>query len=422
MQARRWGFRAAAVLLGLLIPLGGTETYLRIMGLGGGFYEPDPVLGARLQPNGKGRWRAACYDVPIRINSQGLRDVEHSLEKPQGVRRIAVLGDSIAEALQVPLEQTFARRLNALLNPPGGSPRTEVINFGVSGYVTDQMYVMLKTRALDYRPDVVVLAFTIGNDVRNNTPSLEGRVSSYPKPFFRLTAGGSLEPIPFAVAAPLMAGATGKVKAVLRHLRVYDLAVAQVRARASLRSVFAKLGLLRESPAATRLPAAGAPGPSPADLAYLDFEVYRREPTAEWGEAWRIAEALVRAVRDESRAMGARFLLGPVPGAIELATPDAIRKVFPAYRADLYDLAGPRERLRQLAEGEQMEYVSFFDAFANDLRSRGAPLADLFLWCDGHLTARGHEVVAQVIADRLRQPDQSGRSFRSQDTPAGVGR
>ena len=69
-----------------------------------------------------------------------------------------------------------------------------------------------------------------------------------------------------------------------------------------------------------------------------------------------------------------------------------------------------------------MEYVSFFDAFASDLRSRGASLADLFLWCDGHLTARGHEVVAQVIADRLRQPDQSGRSFRSQDTPAGVGR
>src|SRR5438552_2622971 len=45
----------------------------------------------------------SCYT----INAEGWRDVAHELAKPPGVYRIAVLGDSYVEALQVELEQTF---------------------------------------------------------------------------------------------------------------------------------------------------------------------------------------------------------------------------------------------------------------------------------------------------------------------------
>ncbi len=400
--ARRWAFRLAAVLLGAAVPLVAIEGYLRLAGIGGGFYEPDPILGSRLMPNGTGRWRSACFDVPIRISSQGLRDVEHSLEKPPGTRRIAVLGDSIAEALQVPLEASFPRLLEGMLNDRDKGPTAEVVNFGVSGYGTVQEYLSLKTRGRAYRPDVVVLVFTILNDVRNNFPSLEGRLSSYPRPYFRLEASGQLVPIPFDMLKPDTAGVVGKIKTLLRQARLYHFLVAWVRGRASVRSLLAKAGLLHEAPAAPPPNTGGTAAGRPVDPAYLDFEVYRRVPDPEWAEAWRVTEALIRAVRDEAVRMGARFLMVPIPGAVELAAPDAVVKDFPGYTAKDYDLAAPKHRLQRLAEVDGMEYVSIFDAFSADLRTRNGALTDLYFWCDGHLAPRGHQVVAQAIAERLR--------------------
>ena len=416
MRARRWIFRLGAVSLGILLPLALLEGYLRLTGAGGGFYEPDPILGARLIPNSTGRWRKVCFDVPIRISSQGLRDVEHPVEKPLGTRRVAVLGDSLVEALQVPLEQTFPRRLEGILNASGMAPKAEVINFGVSGYGTDQMYLSLKTRAAGYRPDVVVLVFTIGNDVRNNSPALERQLSSYPKPFFRLDAGGHLVPIPFEVGVPSAAGVVGRIKGALRHLRLYDLLVGWVRARPAALSLLGRVGLVHGAPAR---PSPNGQAVAPANLpdgGSLDFEVYRRELPAEWVEAWRVSEALIRAVRDEAARRTARFVLVSIPSALELANPQAVVKEFPGYAPEEFDLAAPRRRLRQFAEIAGIDYVSMFDVFAEDLRARNGALEDIFLWCDGHFTPRAHQLVARAIADRLRgrgstraRPDEEHR-------------
>jgi len=51
-----------------------------------------------------------------RYNSHGFRDYERSYEKPQGVYRIVVLGDSYIEGLQVELEKTFTAQLEKMLN------------------------------------------------------------------------------------------------------------------------------------------------------------------------------------------------------------------------------------------------------------------------------------------------------------------
>ncbi len=403
-MARRWGFRAAAILLGMAVPLGVLEAYLRLTGAGGGFYQPDPILGAWHIPNRTGRWRKACFDVPIRINSHGLRDVEHRLEKPSGTVRIAVLGDSIAEALQVPLGASFPRRLEAILNASGSGSAAEVINFGMSGYGTDQMYLSLKTRAAAYRPDVVVLVFTVGNDVRNNYPALERRMSSYPKPFFRLDAGGHLVPIPFEVGTASAAGLLGKIKAVLRHFRTYDFLVEWVHSNPSVLSLLAKAGAVHGVPAPPQPEIAVAEPGRALDLAHLDWGVYLREPDAGWAEAWRVTEALIHATRDEAERMGTRLVLVSIPSPLELATPEAVVKSWPAYAPERYDLAGPRRRLARLAEAEGFDHVSMFEPFAEDLRAPGGKLEDLFFSCDGHLTPRAHQLVAKGIAERLRRP------------------
>jgi lysophospholipase L1-like esterase len=104
----------------------------------------------------------ARAEVEYRVNADGLRGPETTLEKPAGVRRVAVLGDSIAFGYWVAERDTFPRQLEALLARAPGE-RVEVLDFGVPGYNLDQEIEVLRDRALAYSPDVVVVAFCLND-------------------------------------------------------------------------------------------------------------------------------------------------------------------------------------------------------------------------------------------------------------------
>jgi hypothetical protein len=102
--------------------------------------------------------------------------------KPKDTVRIAVLGDSFAEAFQVPMEKTFWSILQSELNQykPFGDKNIQVINFGVSGYGTAQELIRLRTRVWKYEPDIILLTFYVGNDIRNNSSVLDdGEIRPY---------------------------------------------------------------------------------------------------------------------------------------------------------------------------------------------------------------------------------------------------
>jgi hypothetical protein len=155
---------AVAVLLGL-------ELILRAVGYSSpGWYRPDPRLGWALRPGMSG-WFTGEGKAFVQINSAGQRDREHRIDKPENVYRIAVLGDAFSEGMQVALDRTYWALLPELLASCGFQPgkRVEVLNFGVRGYSTAQAYLTLETSALRYRPDLVLLQFSNGNDVRDNS-------------------------------------------------------------------------------------------------------------------------------------------------------------------------------------------------------------------------------------------------------------
>lgn len=109
------------------------------------------------------------------INSGGFRGPEVSVAKPDGVLRIAVLGDSFAEAMQVPYPECFSavaeRELGACTLLAGR--RVEVLDFGVSGYGMGQELLTRCDQVWRYLPDVVVLAFFSGNDISDNSATLD---------------------------------------------------------------------------------------------------------------------------------------------------------------------------------------------------------------------------------------------------------
>ncbi len=91
------------------------------------------------------------------FNADGIRaDREYAREKPEGVVRIVVLGDSLAYGLAVPLEETWPARLERALNDGGGPPRYEVLNLGVVGYRTAQVVARLREKGLAYDPDWIL--------------------------------------------------------------------------------------------------------------------------------------------------------------------------------------------------------------------------------------------------------------------------
>jgi hypothetical protein len=139
------------------------------------FWEPDASLGTRLIPNKQGWWTQEDHEfiVPIRINSEGRRDVEGEGSNRADQFHILVLGDSFIEALQVPLEESFSRQLEGALETRMGKDAVRVSSMGVSGYGTASQTLYYEKLGRELDPDIVVLAFYPGNDLRNNSPTLE---------------------------------------------------------------------------------------------------------------------------------------------------------------------------------------------------------------------------------------------------------
>ncbi|WRH66843.1 MAG: hypothetical protein RSE13_25625 [Planktothrix sp. GU0601_MAG3] len=70
----------------------------------------DPERGWSPRPNAKTVWAGEGEVSEVKMNGFGMRDRERTLEKPANSYRIAVLGDSFMEALQV------SPRKNGLIN------------------------------------------------------------------------------------------------------------------------------------------------------------------------------------------------------------------------------------------------------------------------------------------------------------------
>lgn len=138
-------------------------------------YVYDARLGWKNIPN----WSSTTFGKQLTINSKNLRDREYPYEKPNGVRRILVLGDSFTWGYGVADEEIFTEVMEAELSrehsgselstPEFSKTSTpwEVINSGVSGWGTDQEFLFYKDEGRKYSPDIVVVAFYLGNDPKN---------------------------------------------------------------------------------------------------------------------------------------------------------------------------------------------------------------------------------------------------------------
>jgi hypothetical protein len=105
-----------------------------------------------------GRYGAWPEDLVQHRNSRRYRDIEHSVEKPEGVTRIVILGDSFAFGQGVADQEIFARVLARM-----AGPQVEVINMAKGGWSTINQFMAFQREGLAYEPDVVIVA-AVAND------------------------------------------------------------------------------------------------------------------------------------------------------------------------------------------------------------------------------------------------------------------
>ena len=153
-------------------------------------YRYDAELGWFPKENQSTHYKGS-REIEVHHNSRGFRDPE-----PPGDGKPAILfmGDSFVWGYDVEQSERFTDLLRKRLT------NWDVYNLGVSGYGTDQEYLLL-TKEMDfYRPRIVVLVFCRENDESDNSKNMV--YGGYYKPYFKVVPNGLvLEGVPVPKSA-----------------------------------------------------------------------------------------------------------------------------------------------------------------------------------------------------------------------------
>lgn len=352
-------------------PPGGYDT--------GAYLERHELLGHFHVPGHRGWLKSSEFTTFVEISPLGLRDRRTTYAKPPGTFRVLLLGDSYLEGVQVDQRETVAEQLERLLNETSPVP-VEVINAGVAAYGTGQEVLLFEHEAHRYQPDLVVLLFYVGNDVKNNSYALElpgGKRELALKPYFELDRDGELR---------LLAGPPpARPNALIGLLRGCCWAYNMLEG-----NLFAQLG-----PAFRREDIEAVGG-----ARNWLREVYDTDPDGNWRRAWQITEALLGRLRDDARDRGAPFVLVGVPDWRALDH-DVWRRAIEGNRRLTSGASpdAPTDRLGEVAARLGTPYLNLLPRFRQATAAGGGPY---YLALDGHWNAAGPALAAVALGDAVR--------------------
>lgn len=151
-------------------------------------YRHDAELGWSPAPNSSSVV-TNVRTIHVQHNSLGLRDIEFA---PDARPTILFLGDSFVWGLDAEVDERFTELLRTRISSHN------IVAAGVSGYGTDQEYLLLQRLWPNIRPAAVVLIFCTQNDRQDNSSNI--RYEGYQKPYFATASDGALvlrgQPVP----------------------------------------------------------------------------------------------------------------------------------------------------------------------------------------------------------------------------------
>jgi acetyltransferase AlgX (SGNH hydrolase-like protein) len=358
------------------------------------FRIPDPILGWALQPNTTYQYETPEGIVSVTYSSEGWRDLEHHVEKPDEVFRILVLGDSFMEANSVQLEESFHRQVEEFALAAG--KKVEVINMGVAGYGTLQEYLVFEHIGHLYNPDLVLVGFYDGNDLINNSFELasilteEGQAANA-RPFLDMnqSAHWTITPVDFEGSQ--------------RNYAKHKYSLEANRNKLTQKSVLLRLltaGIARISNRESSKSQESQPesvDKNRRELALMGVN-YCVEP-AEYSQAWGATKRIFARFKEEVEAHGGRLVVFTVP-ALEEVSLEYMKAVTAnvAYPEKLCLEETPGQaRLTGLLTELDIEQISLLPAFRRVMREDGINLYQ----SDLHWNPKGHALAAESVVSEL---------------------
>jgi lysophospholipase L1-like esterase len=341
----------------LAVLFGGLEVALRLKG-GAPSLQPlfmdDSTVGYRPRPGAFLHYATSEFTSDIQINSLGVRDEEFG-PKALTERRIVVIGDSMVMAIQVPLAQTFVKQLQQALNRPAGLVRYRVVDAGVQGYGTVEEYLFLKETIDRLQPDVVLVAVFVGND------AVEAGDAAW-----RLSPKRAVPRLQrVAAAGGLWGRRLARRSAAFQFLRQNLLTVASPTGEAPL----------RQRPLDSYL------DPAPPDVL----------------QGFTVAAECIERIVSLARSRGAATAVALLPARFQLSDEDfSEMKIAVARSGRALARDAATDRFRTATAKIGLPVLDLLPVF----RAQPDP-AGLFFKENVHLTARGHQAVANALATFL---------------------
>ncbi len=343
----------------------------------------DERLGWKLKPSARTVNEVVEFSHEIATNARGYRDEDTPFERPEGRRRIVLIGDSFTMGDGVHRGELFADRLEELLD-------VDVVNLGVNGYGTDQEVLTYEEEGVRYGGDVVLLAFTVPNDVVNN-----GSAEQYgkKKPYFLPTEDGGLElagvPVPYRLLGTRPVPVVYEPRFELHdwldtHSALYALVFHRLATIDSVRERWEASGLLHEQVGVFY----------PAHLWMM-----RSRPNKKLTSAWEITRRLLGRWSARVRAEGSVPALMMIPSHLQVdqelwAETMAERDLDPSK----HDASASNRRLAGICEEHGIAALDLLPVLREAHASSSVPL---YYRKNPHWTAEGHRVAAEALAEFL---------------------
>jgi len=301
------------------------------------------------------------FGLSVSFNSAGMRDREHTVAKPNGVFRVLVLGDSFMEALQIPFESTFPSLLERGLAGRTGS-RIEVVNASVSGWGTDDELKYLATQGRKLRPDLIVVAMTLHNDISDN---LRER-------FHTMQNGALLEK-------------PGEAPAALEY------EVIRLKGFLASRSHAYQL-LLRARRARERQGQANA-------LNAHVVTLFRETADPRISRGLELTSLLLQRMKTLALADDSRLALVLLPLVVQLSDERFAKFTEAADDSERrFDVERPQVLMRDLGDRAGIDVIDLLPSFR---KWTAEDSGSLYLEPDGHWNETGHKLAADVVAREL---------------------
>lgn len=303
----------------------------------------DPDVGHTNRPNARALVRGPEFEVEYVVNEQGNRDASlYVADKPDGVTRVLLLGDSFTYGSGNDYENIWPVLLENQLQQEGHE--IEVIKAGVPGYDTRREVLYLERLYDELQPDIVAFVF-LPNDLFTNTPIAETEAEPVQKRDDGLRTKGSK-------------------KSNLHSVTLFK------RMLMSNDSLYERLYLMTSR-----------------------RDYFSADPGSGVLNQFQETEKLLGRANAFCMEKGCEFLVLSIPQQFQVLI--EARQTEP----DGIDASAIDTRLAGFAEEQGFGWVPALPEMARNYREQSEPLYYRF---DGHINAAGNRVVAEIVAEALK--------------------